>query len=342
MGAESRMDLSVTGFLRNTLAALPLPAAWLNSQLELVFANEPFWQGSQISSEPGCRQCLENEAIRLMLTETLKGGSGLSRLLALSVSADLNIYARVTTIPLAGEGIVVVISQIELWPLIEQSLAAADPDLLASAIGLGDEMGYVAEHRDPGIARHISNVKAYTRWLALKWRVRQPELQDPAVFEMIVNVPAVHDIGKIAVPEGILFKPGILSELEFELIKTHSLVGWKLLEKISERAGKRNTVLQKYLTIGKDVAHHHHERWDGSGYPDGLRGTDISVACRLVAVADSLDAITAHRAYKEKLHPEAGVETVLAEGERLYDPELLAIIAAERRELIDLCLDLNP
>lgn len=142
-------------------------------------------------------------------------------------------------------------------------------------------------------------------------------IKDSDELEAIEMGALLHDIGKLGIPEYLRTKPGILTEAEYFLMKQHSVIGVNILEKMNGRLHKN--------VIG--YVRHHHENYDGTGYPDRLKGNDIPVGARIIRVADSFDAITHTRGYKFPLHPEAAL-ILLDKESVLYDPEVYACFLA--------------
>jgi putative nucleotidyltransferase with HDIG domain len=130
----------------------------------------------------------------------------------------------------------------------------------------------------------------------------------PTQIEGIRVAGLLHDIGKIAIPTEILSKPGKLNEVEYEMIKTHAKVGYNILKKIDFPWPVARTVLQ------------HHERWNGSGYPHGLRGEDILVEARILAVADVMEAMSSHRPYRPSIGGDKALDEIVSNSGILYDP----------------------
>jgi len=123
----------------------------------------------------------------------------------------------------------------------------------------------------------------------------------------------MHDVGKIAIPDAILHKPGKLTVEEFEVIKTHTTVGKKIL------SGSNRQLLR----IASGMAHQHHERWDGKGYPRGLKGAQISIFARITTLADIYDALSSERIYKKQWSEERVLEYISAESGTIFDPNLV-------------------
>ncbi|MEY2632931.1 MAG: hypothetical protein RIR00_1585, partial [Pseudomonadota bacterium] len=161
-----------------------------------------------------------------------------------------------------------------------------------------------AEFRDPETGAHIQRMAHYSRLIA-----RQLGLDD-AQQKLIFEAAPMHDVGKIGIPDHILLKPGRLTPEEFELMKRHASLGYELLN------GSASSVLQ----AGAEIANSHHEKFDGSGYPNGLAGETIPLFGRIVAVADVFDALTSERPYK-KAWPVEDARKLLVDGRgQHFDP----------------------
>jgi PAS domain S-box-containing protein len=168
-----------------------------------------------------------------------------------------------------------------------------------------ETVGKVAEMRDPYTQGHEQGVARLARLIAEEMGIQPSDIDGLEVAAL------VHDVGKLGLPAQILSKPGKLSDIEFELIKSHSLSGYEILKDIEFDWPVADTVL------------HHHERMDGSGYPDGLRGDEISIPARVLMVADVLDAMSSHRPYR----PALGLDLAMAEitrGSGSYDPDVVS------------------
>lgn len=181
-----------------------------------------------------------------------------------------------------------------------------------------DVLGTVVECRNLESGEHIQRVKKFTEILAKDLAVEYPEygLNDELIAE-IVSASALHDIGKIAIPDNILLKPGKLTNEEFEFMKSHASKGADMLEKI------RGIWDEKYQKICYDICRHHHERYDGTGYPDGLKGDEIPIAAQIVSIADVYDALVSERVYKKPFPPNQAYQMILAGECGLFSPKLL-------------------
>ncbi len=188
----------------------------------------------------------------------------------------------------------------------------------------------VAEFRDPQTGLHLERMATFCRLLAeeVARHPHFPEAGDPAWRETLFHAAPLHDIGKIATPDRILLKPGKLTPSEFEVMKAHTTYGRSLLEGIGRRFEGAPPPL---ITLGAEVAAHHHERWDGFGYPDGLRGEEIPLASRIAALADVYDAMTSPRIYRpQRLPHEEALAFLLDNRGKAFDPLLVeAFVAIE-------------
>jgi putative two-component system response regulator len=180
----------------------------------------------------------------------------------------------------------------------------------------------LAETRDNETGNHILRTQEYVRALARRAAPHPrfvAELSEPAI-DLIAKSAPLHDIGKVGIPDHVLLKPGKLTPEEWAVMKTHARLGADAIDRAI--ADTHRPV--PFLAIAKQVAGHHHERWDGSGYPDGLAGDAIPLAARLMAVADVFDALISRRVYKKPMPFEEVRRIMGEEGGRHFDPDLLA------------------
>lgn len=175
----------------------------------------------------------------------------------------------------------------------------------------------LAEYRDPDTGEHITRTQNYVKALALDLRRHGhylEELSDEAIELMYLSVP-LHDIGKIGVPDDILLKPSRLTHEEFEVMKRHAELGHEALMRTREKI--RDNAFLKYAD---DVAYTHQEKWDGTGYPRGLKGNEIPLVGRLMAVADVYDALISERIYKPALPHDEAMAYILDQAGTHFDP----------------------
>ncbi|MGO9570909.1 MAG: response regulator [Desulfomonilaceae bacterium] len=179
----------------------------------------------------------------------------------------------------------------------------------------------LAESRDGETAFHLSRLQAYCRILCdqISARTRYKEFMTQQFTEDLVQCSVLHDIGKVGIPDSILFNSKKFGIDEFEVMKRHSVYGGAALEEAAHEAGDK----ESYLFLAKDVAYYHHERWDGSGYPFGLKGEEIPLSARIVAVADVYDALTTERRYKRSYSHEEALDLIVQEKSKQFDPELV-------------------
>jgi PAS domain S-box-containing protein len=179
----------------------------------------------------------------------------------------------------------------------------------------------LAESRDGETAFHLSRLQAYCRILCEKLAARTlyKEFMTQQYVEDLVQCSVLHDIGKVGIPDSILFNSKKFGIDEFEVMKRHSVYGGAALEEAAHEAGDKDS----YLYLAKDVAYYHHERWDGTGYPFGLKAEEIPLSARVVAVADVYDALTTERRYKRSYSHEEARALIVDEKSKQFDPELV-------------------
>lgn len=167
-------------------------------------------------------------------------------------------------------------------------------------------LGSIVESRDLESGLHIQRVKRYTYILANRVMKELPEYGLTAhKVNLITYVSVLHDVGKIKIPDAILLKPGKLTAEEFDVMKTHCDEGCKMLESLMGSWG------DEYLQTSLEVCRYHHEKWDGNGYPYGLRGDEIPISAQIVAIADCFDALTTKRVYKDAYDPNDAFDMIL-------------------------------
>jgi putative two-component system response regulator len=174
-----------------------------------------------------------------------------------------------------------------------------------------------AEYKDNETGRHVVRMSYISRLLAQKAGFSEIEVEN------LFNAAPMHDIGKIGTPDAILLKQGALNEEEWAVMRNHSQVGADIL-------GEHSSAL---LTMAHNIAMTHHEKWDGSGYPKGLKGKEIPIEGRIVALADVFDALTSPRPYKTAWTMEATVELLRRESGSHFDPELVDIFMENLPEI---------
>ena len=191
----------------------------------------------------------------------------------------------------------------------------------------------IARIRDHSTGNHILRTQHYVKALAEYLKNKEPykTVLDSNTIELFYKTAALHDIGKVGIPDRILQKPCALNDEEYELMKQHTILGYKAIQS-AELLVQREVTGQsaKFLTIAKQVTLSHHERWDGNGYPQGLKADDIPVVARLMAVADVYDAMISRRPYKGELDHEHAAEAIIHGSGTHFDPGVVdAFIALQ-------------
>ena len=178
----------------------------------------------------------------------------------------------------------------------------------------------LAEYRDADTGAHLERIREYSKILAedLAKRSEYAGYITPEYIDDIYNSSILHDIGKVGVPDAILLKPGKLTPDEFDIIKRHSALGGDALRKVEAKIEG-----QSFLTLGKEIAYYHHEKWDGTGYPRGLKGDQIPLSARIVALADVYDALTSKRVYKEAFSHQDAKEIIVKRSGTHFAPDIV-------------------
>lgn len=176
-------------------------------------------------------------------------------------------------------------------------------------------MAKLSEYRSEETGFHLERVSHYTRLLARDISKNHPALGvSVSMADEIARVSPLHDIGKVAIADSILNKPGKYSDQEFQIMKTHAAIGGKLLRNIYESSNSN------YLWIAYEIAMFHHEKWDGKGYPAGIAGYDIPISARIMALADVYDALTSKRCYKDSYSHDIAKSIILEGKGHHFDP----------------------
>jgi putative two-component system response regulator len=186
----------------------------------------------------------------------------------------------------------------------------------------------LAETRDNETGNHIRRTQAYVDVL-VRTLAEQPPfagLRVEGLIDLIVKAAPLHDIGKVGIPDHILLKPGPLDPAEWDIMKSHARLGAEAIEEALQ--GEENQAPLAFLHIAMDIAHSHHEKWDGSGYPEGLKGAVIPMPARLMAVADVFDALISRRVYKPPMPLEQAADIIRNGAGSHFDPEIVAVFVA--------------
>ena len=196
----------------------------------------------------------------------------------------------------------------------------------------------LAEYRDDDTGIHLERMREYAKIIAEEM-AKKPNYIGYITKEYIDDIyhsSILHDIGKVGIPDAILLKPGKLIPEEFELMKTHSTLGGDVLTVID--AGIEG---QTFLTLAKEIAYYHHERWNGTGYPKGLSGENIPLSARIVALPDVYDALTSKRVYKNIISHEKAKEIIINEKGKHFDPDVVDSFLAREDDFKMICEKLH-
>lgn len=194
----------------------------------------------------------------------------------------------------------------------------------------------MVENRDQATGQHVRKTAEYVRVTAEKMRelgFYTQSLTDDFIRNIVRSAP-LHDIGKIAIPDAILNKPGKLSPEEFEIMKTHAIEGRRVIERAIDTLQDAD-----YLEEAKYIAGYHHERWDGTGYPEGLKGEEIPLSARIMAIADVFDALVSKRVYKEAFSYEKAMSIIEEEGGTHFDPLVVDAFLKARDDVFKIAGD---
>jgi putative two-component system response regulator len=196
----------------------------------------------------------------------------------------------------------------------ERALALEGRDLAIFALAR------LVESRDPDIGAHLERIRIYSRTLAqyLASQQKYRDVIDANYAQMIYRTSPLHDIGKVGIPDSVLLKPGRLTDREFEVMKTHTVIGAKTLETALHEHPEA-----EFLQMARDIALTHHEQFDGNGYPAGIVGEQIPLSGRIVALADVYDALTVKRVYKAAFTHDVARSVILDGRGMHFDPDLV-------------------
>jgi putative two-component system response regulator len=179
-------------------------------------------------------------------------------------------------------------------------------------------LSMASEYKDEDTGTHIKRMSRFSAAVARRMGLNE------AAIETILYAAPMHDLGKIAISDKILLKPGMLDPVEWEIMKRHTTIGAKILK------GSDAEIIK----LAETIARSHHEKWDGKGYPDGLKGIEIPIACRITAIADVFDALTSKRPYKEPLSVETSL-AIIREGKgSQFDPDIVDAFFAIQDEIL--------
>jgi putative two-component system response regulator len=204
----------------------------------------------------------------------------------------------------------------------ESLLQERTAELMATQGATIHIMAYMAEARENVTGNHIYRTYCYVRTLAEKLR-DHPKfssfLGNDEIFEMLPKTATLHDIGSVGVPDRIFLKPGRLTPEEFDIMKSHTIRVLSFI--LDAENGLEADIL--FLKYAKEIVYSHHEKWDGSGYPQGLSGEAIPISARIMAIADVYDALISHRVYKSPMKHDEAVKLITENKGTQFDPDIV-------------------
>lgn len=182
-------------------------------------------------------------------------------------------------------------------------------ELKQTRLSVVQRLGRAAEYKDNETGRHVIRMSLFSQIIGRRLGLGEQHLED------LLNAAPMHDIGKIGIPDAVLLKPGKLNEDEWKIMQSHAAIGAEII-------GEDGSNL---LRMARDIALCHHEKWDGSGYPQGLSGADIPLEARIVALADVFDALTSERPYKKAWPVEQATALIREQSGKHFDPQLVEV-----------------
>lgn len=217
---------------------------------------------------------------------------------------------------------------------LDESLQLVDNARLITILALAK----LAEYRDDETGLHLERIREYTKIIAEEM-AKKPKYIDYITAEYIEDIyhsSILHDIGKVGIPDAVLLKPGKFTPEEFESIKKHSVLGGNVLTDIEAQIGA-----QTFLTLGKEIAYYHHEKWNGKGYPKGLKGEEIPLSARIVALPDVYDALTSKRIYKKPFSHQEAKKIIILEKGRSFDVDVFDCFLTRESDFIKILNQIN-
>lgn len=216
---------------------------------------------------------------------------------------------------------------------LEQLVSERTKEIEITKDAIVFSMGAMAEARDNETGNHLLRTQSYIQLLIqqLKKNPKYKGQLSRRLSDIIQRAAPLHDIGKISIPDSILHKPGALNKEERLIMNKHSEYGKEIIEQAEEQIGSTS-----FISIAKNIAHCHHERWDGSGYPQNLKQTEIPLAARLMAIADVYDALISRRCYKNPFSHEETKQIIISEKNKQFDPDIVDAFEVIHQQFYDI------
>lgn len=203
---------------------------------------------------------------------------------------------------------------------LEKKVDNKTKELNETRLEIIKKLGRAAEYKDNETGMHVERMSRYCKVIALEHGFSEKEA------ELLLNAAPMHDIGKIGIPDSVLQKPGKLDNDEWNIMRTHCKIGAEII-------GEHSSEL---LKIAKTVASQHHEKWNGKGYPRGMKGDEINLYARIVAVADVFDALTSKRPYKDEWSVERAVNLIKEESGEHFDPQIVKSFVNQLPQIVEI------
>ncbi|NLV25332.1 MAG: CHASE2 domain-containing protein [Deltaproteobacteria bacterium] len=241
-----------------------------------------------------------------------------------------------TAYPIAALVVIYLFLTLLKFRLEEKKVLYGMRELLLTQDRTIETMASLTEYRSHETGDHINRTKRYIKLLAERARHRKkykPLLTD-SYIDLLVKAASLHDIGKVVTPDNILLKPGPLNSDELETMRAHTVIGRDVLQSSTHKLGNHY-----FLTMAAEIAYTHHEKWDGSGYPQGLQGEAIPVSGRLMALVDVYDALTSKRVYKKNLSHEVAFDYIKNSKGSHFDPDLVDAFLEIHEQFRDIAQD---
>jgi len=214
----------------------------------------------------------------------------------------------------------------------DEIIAEQSEEIRRSNESMIDALTSIIEYRSLETGQHIVRIREFTRALLERVAQSSPEYSlDDHKIDLIVSASSMHDIGKVAIPDSILNKPGRLTPAEYEIMKTHSTKGCEMINRIKDHVSDK-----EYLDYAYNICRYHHERWDGRGYPDGLKEGAIPICAQVVGIADCYDALTNDRVYKKAIPPLEAQRMILRGACGTFSTQLLRDFSDVEGKFFDL------